>query len=172
MKSMILIILGLAFSLNSYSQDKLLTIERGVNEYYADTLYNQIDLHYLNSSDSVLVLWIEKEYVDSLSNSQKIKNHFFTRKGDSSLMQMIWDGNVECFVPGLFDNFMKIIKPKDRFTVSILKTGKVNSELIRSIEKHIVIVKANDIKGLQIDDSINMFNYKGNNVILLTEWMK
>lgn len=170
MKSIVLIILGV--TLTSYSQDKFLMIERNVSEYYVDTLYSQIDFHYSNTSDSVLVLWIEKENVDSLSNSQKIKKYFYTRKGDWSLMQMIWDGNFTSFVPGLFDSFMKVIKPKQQFKVTILKKGKVNSDLISSIEKHIVIVKAKDIKGLQIDSSIDMFNYKGNNVILLTEWIK
>ena len=156
----------------SYSQDKLWRIDKEVNEYYTDTLYSQLDLKYSNSSDSVLVLWIEKYNVDSISDSKKIKNHFFTRKGDWSLMQMIWDGNVESFVPGLFDSFMKVIKPKEKFTVSILKKGKLNSDVINSLEKHIVIVKAGDIKGLQIDNSIDMFNYKANNVIILAESIK
>jgi hypothetical protein len=172
MKNIILIFWGLTFSLISYSQDKLWRIDKEVSEYYLDTLYSQLDLRYSNSSDSALVLWIEKYNVDSISDSKKIKNHFFTRKGDWSLMQMIWDGNVASFVPGLFDSFMKVVKPKDQFTVSILKKGKISSDVISSLEKHIVIVKAGDIKGLQIDNSIDMFNFKANNVIILAEWIK
>jgi len=171
MKS-ILIFFGLTFSLISYSQDKLWRIDKEVTEYYTDTLFSQLDLYYSNSSDSALVLWIEKGNVDSLSNPQKIKYHFFTRKGDWSLMQMIWDGNVESFVPGLFDSFMKVVKPKEKFTVSILKKGKISPAMLNSFEKHVVIVKAGDIKGLQIDNSIDMFNYKANNIIILAEWIK
>ena len=156
----------------SYSQDKFWRIDKEVTEYYIDTLYSQLDLHYSNLSDSTLVLWIEKYNVDSISDSKKIKNHFFTRKGDWSLMQMIWDGNVASFVPGLFDSFMKVVKPKAHFTVSVLKKGKISSDLISSLEKHIVIVKAGDIKGLQIDNSIDMFNFKANNVIILADWIK
>ena len=172
MKNIVLIFIGLIFSMISYSQDKFWRIDKEVTEYYIDTLYSQLDLHYSNLSDSTLVLWIEKYNVDSISDSKKIKNHFFTRKGDWSLMQMIWDGDVASFVPGLFDSFMKVVKPKAHFTVSVLKKGKISSDLIISLEKHIVIVKAGDIKGLQIDNSIDMFNFKANNVIILADWIK
>lgn len=172
MKRILLIFLGLTFSLISYSQDNLWRIDKEVSEYYTDTLYSQLDLRYSNSSDSALVLWIEKFNVDSISDSKKIQNHFFTRKGDWSLIQMIWDGNVESFVPGLFDSFMKVVKPKEQFTVSILKKGKISSDVISSLEKHIVIVKVGDIKGLQIDKSIDMFNFKANSVIILADWIK
>lgn len=133
-----------------------------------DTLYSQIDFCYSNPSDSVFVLWIEKDNVDSLSNKEKIKNHFFTRKGDWSLMGLIWDGNVGSFTPGLFDSFMKVIKPKDQFIVSILKKGKVET----TYENRIIIVNANEIRGLQIDRSIEMFDYSAKSVTILAEWLK
>ncbi len=95
-----LIFIGLTFLLISYSQDKPLRIDKVVTVYYADTLYSQLDLYYLNSSDSALILWIEKYDVDSISDFQKIKNHFYTRKVDWILMQLIDDGNVPSYVPG------------------------------------------------------------------------
>jgi len=69
---------------------------------------------------------------------------------------------------------MKIIKPKEQFIVSFIKKGEVvaNSGTIKSIEKHIIIVHANEIKGLQINSSIDMFNYSAKNVSILTEWLK
>lgn len=98
----------------------------------------------------------------------------FTVKGDWPLMHLIWDGNVESFIPGLFDSFMKIIKPKEQFIVSFIKKGEVaaNSDMIKSIEKRIVIVHANEIKGLQINSSVDMFNYSAKSVTILTEWLK
>jgi hypothetical protein len=174
MKRLGLILLGFIATLSSYSQKEFVTIERNVNEYYVDTLYTQIDINYSSISDSALVLWIEKDNIDSLSDSKLIRKHFFTRKGDWSLMQMIWDGNVASFVPGLFDSFIKIIMPNEKFTVSILQKGKVenNTDLINSLERHIMIVKAVDIKGLQVDSSLDMFNYKANSVIIFTDWLK
>jgi hypothetical protein len=174
MKRLGLILLGLISTLSSYSQKEFVTIERNISEYYVDTLYIQIDFHYSSLSDSALVLWIEKDNVDSLSDAKRIRKHFFTRKGDWSLMQIIWDGNVSSFVPGLFDSFIKIIKPSEEFTVSILQKGEVenNTDLINSLERHIVIVKAVDIKGLQVDSSIDMFNYKANSVIIFADWLK
>ena len=105
---------------------------------------------------------------DSLSNKEKIKNHFFTRKGDWSLMGLIWDGNVGSFTPGLFDSFMKVIKPKEQFIVSFIKKGKVET----TYENRIIIVNANEIRGLQIDRSIEMFDYSAKSVTILAEWLK
>ncbi len=171
-KSIALILFGIAFTLISYSQDKALKIEREVNEYYSDTLYSQLDFHYSNSSDSAYVIWIEKHNVDSLSKSIKIRNYFFTLKGDWSIMRLIWDGNVEGFVPGLFTSFFKIIKPKEQFTITLLKRGEISTDLINSLEKHIMFVNAVDIKGFQIDSSVEIFDYKANSLIILTEWIK
>jgi hypothetical protein len=174
MRRLGLVLLGLISTSISYSQKEFVTIERSVNEYYVDTLYSLIDFHYSNKSNSALVLWIEKDNRDSLSDSKLIKKHFFTRKGDWYLMQILWDGNVASFVPGLFDSFIKIIKPDEKFTVSILQEGGVenNTDLLKSLERHIVIVKAEDIKGLQIDSSIDMFIYKAKSVIIFANWLK
>lgn len=175
MKIIVFVLLGMLLVFNSYSQKNLIRIERNVSEYIVDTtLYSQIDFCYSNTSDSAYILWIERDNVDSLSNIKKIKKHFFTIKGDWSLMQLIWDGNVASFVPGLFDSFMKVIKPKEQFIVSIVKKGKVvtNSGVIKSIEKQIIFVKTNEIRGLQIDSSIDMFNYSAKSVTILAEWLK
>lgn len=149
-----------------------MSVDRIVSEFYVDTIYTQVDFQYSNISDSALVLWIEKNNSDSLTNYKLIRKHFFKRQGDFSFMQIIWDGNVDSFVPGLFDSFTKIIKPKELFTVSFIKRGKTSQNLTNSLEKHIVIVKAADIKGLQIDNSIDIINYKSNSVIILNDWIE
>jgi hypothetical protein len=174
MKRIIFILVGMYLALNSYSQDKLLKTNIIVSEYYVDTIFSQIDFCYSNYSDSTFVLWIEKNNVDSLSNTKKIKNHFLTKKGDWSLMQILSDGNVEIFVPGLFDSFFKVIKPNDQFTVTILYKGKImnNQDLINSYGKRISIVPANEIKGLKVDSVIDLFNFKEKNLTILAEWIK
>lgn len=86
-------------------------------------------------------------------------------------MGLIWDGNVESFTPGLFDSFMKIIKAKEEFTVSFLSKGKINPDSVNSLEKHIMIVHANEIRGLSINKSTEMFNYRANSVIVFTDWL-
>lgn len=50
--------------------------------------------------------------------------------------------------------------------------NSANSVIIKSIEKQIVIVNANEIRGLQIDSSIDMFNYSAKSIIILAEWWK
>lgn len=83
-------------------------------------------------------------------------------------MGLIWDGNVGSFTPELFDSFMKVIKPKEQFIVSFIKKGKV----ITNYENRIIIVNANEIRGLQIDRSIEMFDYSAKSVTILDEWLK
>lgn len=170
MKRILIILIGLFLVSISYSQNNLLMVERDVSVYFVDTLYSQIDFCYSNNSDSTYVLWIERDNVDSLSTLKKIKKHFFTVKGDFSFMGLIWDGNVASFIPALFDSFMKVIKPKEQFIVSFLKKGEAG--MVKSMEKQIVIVNANEIRGLQIDSSIDMFNYSAKSVTILDEWLK
>jgi hypothetical protein len=166
--------IGLAFlililSISSFAQNREIQVNKEVSEYYADTcLFSQIDFHYFNSSDSVLVLWFDKNKTDTLTYNQRIRNHFYIRKGDWSFIQLILDGNVGSFTPSLFDSFMKIIGPEEHFTVSIIKKGKlgIDSEFYEAIERKIVIVNAADIRGLQIDKSIEMFNYQPKSVVI------
>lgn len=172
MKIIVPIIFGMILPLTSFAQVKFLQIDRSVNEYYADTLYNQIDFSYSNLSDSVLVLWIEKTSLNSFSDSQRIKEYFFTKKGDWYLMQIIWDGNVSAFVPGLFDSFIKLIRPNEKFTITVLKKGTIDSDLINSIPKHIMVTKAGNIRGFPVDSSIEMFNYKANSLTIMFDLLK
>lgn len=169
----LLILFGLLFSLSLYAQETHLITEKKVNQYYVeDTLYTQIDFFFTNISTNNYVLWIEKDSVSSLSESERIRNYFFKRKGDFSLMGLIWDGNVGSFVPGLFLTFMKIIKPKEQFVVSIIARGNVNdkSEKISLLEKQIQIVDADKIRGFTVDAMSEFFNYKANNINVLYEW--
>jgi hypothetical protein len=173
-KRLVLILFGMLLVFSSYSQNNLLQVERNVSEYFVDTLYTQIDFCYSNSSDSIFILWFDRDNIDSLPNHQKIRKHFHTMVGDMTFMQMILDGNVASFVPGLFNSFMKVIKPKEQFIVSIIRKGEVkaNTDLIMSIEKQIVIVNANEIRGLQIDNNMDMFIYHTKSVSILSEWLK
>lgn len=174
MRKIILLTFGLLLYLSSYSQQNILSVERNISEFNVDTTsYRQLDFNYSNNSDSTYILWIEKDNVESLSNYQKIRKHFFTVKGDFALIQLLWDGNVGSFTPELFDGFIKTIKPKEQFSVSVLKRGKTmtNLDLTNLIEKHIIIVKATEIKGLEINSSIDMFIYKAKSVTLLAEWL-
>jgi hypothetical protein len=169
MKRIGLALLSIILVINTSAQNKKIHANREVSEYYVDTcLFSQIDLHYFNCSDNVLVLWFDENKTDTITYNQRIKNHFYTRKGDWSFIQLILDGNVGTFTPSLFDSFMKIIEPDEQFTVSIIKMGKlgIDSEFYDDIERQIVIVNAADIRGLQIDKSIEMFNYQPKSVVI------
>lgn len=87
-------------------------------------------------------------------------------------MQIMWDGNVSLFVPGLFDSFIKVIRPQEKFTITVLKTGKIDSDIIRTIPKQIMVAKASQIRGFPIDSSINVFNYNANNLTIMYDLIK
>ena len=172
MKKNSLILFGLFFSFSLYAQDSLLIVERQLNQYYVETLYTQVDFAFTNKSTNNYVLWIEKDNVSSLSESERVRNYFFVKKGDASLMQIIWDGNVGSFVPALFDTFIKIIKPNEQFVVSIIVKGKVcnKSEKISLSEKQIQIIDTKKIRGFTVDAQTDFFNYKANNITVFDEW--
>jgi hypothetical protein len=175
MKRIVIVILGMLLTLKSYPQENLLQIERKISEFSVDTtLYSQIDFCYSNTSDNTYVLWIERDNIDSLSNFKRIKKRFHNTKGDMSLIQMIWDGNVGSYTPGLFETFMKIVKPGEKFIVSIIKKGKISTStnFINSIGKQVVFVNADEIRGLQIVSNIEKFNFSANSVTILAEWLK
>ena len=150
-----------------------LIVEKTLSQYWRDTLYTQIDFSYTNKSTRNYALWIEKDDVSSLSENEKIRNHFFRVKGDASLMQIIWDGNVGSFVPGLFDGFVKFIKPGEQFVVSIIVNGDVHNESkkIFLLEKQIQFVDTNKIIGLNETFPYSFrFSYNANNITILNEW--
>jgi len=149
------------------AQESTLVVEKKINQYYVDTLlYSRIDFSFTNKSNNNYVLWIEKDDVSSLSESEIIKNYFFTIKGDFSLMGLIWDGNVGFSTPELFISFIRIIKPNEQFVVSIVVKGDVNdkSEQISWLEKQIQIVDVKKIRGFTVNAMTDFFDYKANKI--------
>ena len=150
-----------------------LSVEKKLSQYWRDTLYTQIDFSYTNKSTNNYALWIEKDDVSSLSENEKIRKHFFLTKGDFSLMQIIWDGNIGRFVPGLFDCFVKFIKPNEQFVVSIIVKGDIDKESkkISLLEKQIQLVNTNKIRGLNDTFPYSFrFSYNANNITFFYEW--
>ena len=172
-KRIILILVVVHLATNTYSQPNHLHIEKSESKYFADTLYSQIEFSYTNTSDSTFVLWIEKDNVDKMSNQDRIRKHFYKQYNDCSLMQIIWDGSVASFVPDLFEMFIKVIRPKEHFIVSMFKKGDVEkgSELVKTLENRIVVVGACEIKGFPIDSRIDMFNFFSKSITIPTEWL-
>jgi hypothetical protein len=156
-----------------FSQSNLLQVKRCVNHYFADTLYYQIEFTYKNNSEKTFVVWIEKDSIGLNTNNSKIRKHFYTQHNDWSLIQLIWDGNVESFIPDVFDMFFKVIRPNEQFVIAFLDKGNNEyiSDLMKALENKIVIINAQEIKGFPIDSRIDMFNHKGESITILTEWL-
>jgi|GEM_PF-1670637 len=174
MKKTLLLLIAFLYFTNVASQNTLV-VERKLNHFWVDTLYSQIDFSFTNKSSNHYVLWIERNDVSSLSESEIITNHFFrARDGGFSLMQIIWDGNVGRFTPGLFEGFMKIIKPNERFVVSIIVKGREHedSDKINSLKRQIQFVDVRRVRGLEnsLFLAIRQFSYSANNITILYEW--
>ena len=175
-KTSALILFGLLLCSSLQSQLSNLDVDITANEYYVDTSeYHQIDFTYRNNTDSTYILWIEKDAADSLLFQDVIRNYFFRVKGDASLMQIIWDGNVASFTPGLFQTFLKIIRPEQQFTVTVLETENsiVDTIMLTHLEDHIFIANVNEIKGFPVDSILlEMFDHKSNSIIILSKWIE
>ena len=171
MKKYLLTLLCLLLFIKGYSQKIIYIIEENINEYYVGKeLYSQVDLLFANVSESTLILWFDKDTVD-LSREERIRKYFFSTKGNFSLMGLIWDGHISSFTPSLFESFFKIIRPNDRFIVSVTQKGKIENPKreIDSLTKYVYLVDYKYIRGMEIDQITKLFSYKGENITILKE---
>ena len=112
-----------------------------------------------NNDNEAVWLWIVKDEIEKISDSLKIRRHFFQKPegSDFSLYQIAMDRNVETFTPVLFDAFTKRILPKNHFTIQVITKGKITEsikkEVINYLDHHIIFYNENDM--LKVIPSIN-----------------
>ncbi len=101
-----------------------------------------------NKGNENIWLWISKDEMIAISDSSKIRDYFLKKsKGsDASLYQIGMDGNVEAFIPAMFETFITCILPHKCFTINIISKGNV-SELSKQ----------------------KIFSYLDNNVVMYSE---
>lgn len=174
MKKLLFIIFSSILPILSFSQKQDLKFEFNFEEYYVDTLYNQMNVILKNDTENLLVFWVDLEADSSLSINEKIREYFYKVKGDFSLFQLIYDGNVASYTPLLSQGFFKTIKPNDSFTITIRKDGKVENweKYKQSISEKIIAVKATEIGRIQFDESLNQFEFSCNTLVWPNCWLK
>ncbi len=172
---LIMIIFTFLLWQDSNAQIDNITIHKTINKYTIDNqIITQLLYEFVNNSTDNYILWIEKDTINSLSTDLKIKKYFNTLKGDFTLSDMIYENEIiRQGSSTLFFSFYKIIKPKDKFYLTIIKKAEISKpiEFQKDIEKHIVIVRENESKRLPDIKSLEILDYQGSNITIFSEFL-
>jgi hypothetical protein len=173
MNKLITIILIIFLWLNSCAQIENIAINKTINKYATDSLiYTLINFEIVNNSTNNYILWIEKDTINNLCNELKVKKYFHKRKGDFTLAEIIYENSIiRQGFPTIFFSFYKIIKPNNKFYLTVIKKGEITdtTEFINRIEKHIAIVKDIDSKFMPEVSLLEVENYQGISISIFAE---
>jgi len=135
---------------------------------------------YVNRNNQPLWLWFDKDNASNLTDSEKIKKYFMTKKkgDDFSFYQIGMDGNVNPFSPNISFSFLKRISPNHSFLVQIISKQKINGILKNKIDsyihKKILIFTENKMTSVipTINGMYEYVFYKEDSIILYLEMLK
>ncbi len=165
---LISLVLGILV-IDSCSQTPMIKSETNTSKYFVDTVeYNQIDLIHANSSDEYHVLWLDSNNYDYINTEQRVKQFFYTTKGDFSLSQLFNETLSDELPIELYLSFYKIIPPNDQFSISILirKNNDHLDKIIKNLKRQVVIINVNDSKRIPPIKDLERYSYKPRFLIL------
>jgi hypothetical protein len=174
-KFKILLSFLLAIGVTSCSQSTNLKFVEGTNKYLVDTIeYKQIDILIKNSTLETYVLWIDYKNRDSLSADDRIHQYFYTRKGDFTLSNLLYEELANELPTQLYLTFYKILSPKDEFVFSVLTKSTIENlnDFVNSFKKQIVVINSEESKRLPPIKDLEKYNYEGKSIILTEEMIE
>jgi hypothetical protein len=159
--------------------DNDLQINHYLNYYYIDNkaIYS-FTYELINNGDINYWFWFEKKDLTNKSEKEIIREHFFKVKGDWSLYQIAFDGNVESYYIELFSGFVKYVAAKERFLICVFSKEEISestkNKVLNYLNKHIIVfpetILSQYVNGLSSFHSIVF--YKGNYILLPIEFIK
>lgn len=165
----------LATATTSYSQSPILQFEESINKYFVDSIeYEQIDILIKNSTIETYLLWIDNKNQDSKNVQDQINRYFYTRKGDFTLSNLLYEELSNELPTQLYLTFYKILNPNDQFVISLLTKSTVENlnDFINSFKKQIVIINSKVSKRLPPIKDLEKYNFKGKSIILSEDMIK
>jgi hypothetical protein len=135
----------LPFSAIAQEGKDSLEINKISNYYYInDNPILCITYELINKGDDNYWFWFEKDDLSNKSEKKIIREHFFKVKEDWSLYQMALEYNVTGnYVTEIFSGFVKYIRPREHFVISIVATEKFSEckddEIFNYLDEHIVV---------------------------------
>ncbi len=96
------------------------------------------ELTLTNLSSDTLIVWI----VDSLkkdNEQQNIYDYFFTKNGDVSLSEIIYDGNVSDVSINIGTTFIKELPPRSTFTIFFIDNCEQNDDYYNKFAKNNIV---------------------------------
>jgi hypothetical protein len=135
---------------------------------------------YVNRSNQPLWLWFDKDDASTLTDNEKIKKYFLTKKNgdDVSFYQIGMDGSVNSFSPNISFSFLKRISPNHSFSVQIISKKEINEKSKQKIDSYInkKILIFTEKKMTSVIPTINGMNeyvfYKEDFIILYLDMLK
>ena len=145
MKRYLLIVIIVWNILTVYSQSIDMNV-KSYMPYFHNLGPNCItELTITNLSSDTLIVWI----VDSLkkdSEQQNIYDYFFTRKGNVSLSEIIYDGNVSDITIDIGMTFIKVLPSLSTFTIFFIDNCEQHDDYYEKFAKNnIVSVKKSSL---------------------------
>lgn len=145
MRRYLLIVIIIWNILTVYSQSIDMNVKSYMS-YFHNLEPNCItELTITNLSTDTLIVWI----VDSLkkdSEQQNINDYFFTRKGDVSLSEIVYDGNVSDITIDIGMTFIKELPSLSTFTIFFIDNCEQHDDYYEKFAKNnIVSVKKSSL---------------------------
>lgn len=130
--------------LNAQSVD--MNIKLYTSYYYNNDRYNIRELTLTNLSIDTLIVWIT-DSVKNHNETQSIYDYFFKQKGDMSLSNIIYDGNVSEVLTVIGDTFIKEIPPDNAFTIFFIDSCNKNDDYyLEFVKNKIVSIKKSSLR--------------------------
>jgi hypothetical protein len=133
-----------------------------------------------NKSKEPLWLWIEKNDISKLPDTDKFKKYFYYRDtpDDMNLLQIGMDGGVETFKSTIYKSFLKRIYPEKEFTIQIMTNEEMSDSVKKSVflflERRIVIFTEEEMTTFRngITDMSEIVFYKPDIITISIEKLK
>ena len=135
---------------------------------YKNENYYVTELNLTNLSSDTLIVW----FVDSLKkneDTQNIYDYFFMSRGDMTLSNIIYDGNVSQIRIEIGQTFIKELLPYASFTIFFMASNPINSDYyVQFAKNNIVSVKESLLRAWNFTSSITwqQLLYENDNIIL------
>lgn len=123
-----------------------------------------------NNTNDLYLFWLSEGAIVNISQKGRIFYYFFKVKGDFSLIQVLSDFLYKDQVTIIGYNFIREIKPADKFTLSILIDESTEKSYVEKFyTDRIVVIKKNEVlKYVTIlsDTRYDDIYYKFDNLVL------
>ena len=135
-------------NVNSFAQ-KISEVRYTYHISDIESKYEIIQLNIRNDTNEKMLLWFEKDTAyQKKAIGDKVKKHFFSVKGDFSLVNLICENGstLTGFETDMFYTFYKIIEPQKTFTIQVICKNSRNRNIVKLLKEMMVTITPAQMK--------------------------